>query len=340
MKESTGKKISIIIPVYKVEQYLKQCLNSVVNQTYKNLEIILVDDGSPDNCGAICDEYAQKDDRIFVIHKENGGLSAARNDGIRAATGEWLAFVDSDDWCELDYYEKLINAVDGYEADIFWAGGGFREFASSYKKIVTSKRNFYCTEKKDIDHLMAQCLKFGPPWDKLFRVQFLQENKLMFDTNDRANEDVWFNFVAHDLAKGVGGCTVIGYHWRMVQTSITQGYNPEKPQICYQLIKKCSQYMNGRIPNEELQNAILNRCITQLMITFKCTWFHPANKKEMAQINAEIKDVLSWPYYKQALQCRNNDELNLKQRIIKYALQRQWINLIRIGYKIKVLVKR
>lgn len=127
-------KISIIIPVYKVEPYLRQCLDSVVNQTYKNLEIILVDDGSPDNCGAICDEYAKKDERIRVIHKRNEGLPAARNEGIRAATGEWLAFVDSDDWCELDYYEKLIDAVKGHEADIFWAGGGLREYEHTCKK--------------------------------------------------------------------------------------------------------------------------------------------------------------------------------------------------------------
>ena len=339
MKESMGKKLSVIIPVYKVEPYLRQCLDSVVNQTYKNLEIILVDDGSPDNCGAICDEYAQKDERIRVIHKRNEGLPAARNEGIRAATGEWLAFVDSDDWCELDYYEKLINAVEGYEADIFWAGGGLRECEHTCKKIVTSKQSFYYTEKKDIDHLMAQCLKFGPPWDKLFRVRFLRENKLVFDINDRANEDVWFNFITHDLAKCVGGCTVIGYHWRMVRTSITQGYNSEKPRICYRLIEKCSQYMNDRTPNEEVHNAILHRCITQLMSTFKCTWFHPANSKETAQINAEIKDALSWPHYAQAVHCKNNNGLNLKRRIIKYALRWQWIGILRMGYKVKTLVR-
>lgn len=103
--------ISIIIPIYNVEKYIHRCVDSVINQTYQNLEIILVDDGSPDNCGKICDEYATKDTRIKVIHKENGGLSDARNYGIESATGEWLFFLDSDDWIYPQTIEKLYDAA-------------------------------------------------------------------------------------------------------------------------------------------------------------------------------------------------------------------------------------
>lgn len=101
--------VSIIIPVYNVEKYIKECLESVINQTYKNLEIILVDDGSPDNCGKICDEYSEKDSRIHVIHKANGGVSSARNAGIEASTGEWIYFCDPDDWIELDLIKKALG---------------------------------------------------------------------------------------------------------------------------------------------------------------------------------------------------------------------------------------
>jgi glycosyltransferase involved in cell wall biosynthesis len=114
--------ISVIIPVYKVEQYLPKCLDAVLNQTYRNLEIILVDDGSPDRCGEICDEYAKKDSRIRVIHKENGGLSDARNVGIDAAKGEYLAFADSDDWLEPDAYEQLLSAARRHHASLVCAG--------------------------------------------------------------------------------------------------------------------------------------------------------------------------------------------------------------------------
>ena len=153
-----GEKISVIIPVYKVEPYLRQCLDSVVGQTYNNLEIIIIDDGSPDNCGVICDEYAAKDDRIIVIHKENGGLSAARNDGLELATGEWVAFVDSDDWCELDYYEQLLRAKGDRMPDIFWAGGFTYEAGSRAEKRVDINKVFFSRV------LRGMCSTAGDSW--------------------------------------------------------------------------------------------------------------------------------------------------------------------------------
>lgn len=110
--------ISIIIPVYKVELYLEKCIESVISQTYNNLQIILVDDGSPDNCGKICDSYALKDKRIQVIHKENGGLSDARNVGISKAVGQYIGFVDSDDYIENTMFEDLYNLIEKYQADV------------------------------------------------------------------------------------------------------------------------------------------------------------------------------------------------------------------------------
>lgn len=110
--------ISVIIPVYKVEKYLEKCIESVLKQTYTNLQIILVDDGSPDKCGKICDEYAKKDSRIEVIHKANGGLSDARNVGISKVKGRYIGFVDSDDYIKEDMYEILLNLIKKYDADV------------------------------------------------------------------------------------------------------------------------------------------------------------------------------------------------------------------------------
>lgn len=114
--------ISIIVPVYKVEKYLKKCVDSILNQTFKDFELILVDDGSPDNCGKICDEYAHKDSRVKVIHKENGGLSSARNAGLDIAQGEYIGFVDSDDWIEPDMYEILYKLIKKYKTNISICG--------------------------------------------------------------------------------------------------------------------------------------------------------------------------------------------------------------------------
>ena len=110
--------ISVIVPVYNVEKYLGKCVDSILAQTYENLEIILVEDGTRDGCGAICDAYAAKDPRVRVIHKENGGLSSARNAGMDIARGEYFGFVDSDDWIEPETYETLLNLAEKYDADL------------------------------------------------------------------------------------------------------------------------------------------------------------------------------------------------------------------------------
>lgn len=114
--------ISVIVPVYNVEQYLDKCVESIVNQTYKNLEILLVDDGSPDGCPVMCDEWAKKDERIKVIHKENGGLSSARNTGLDNCTGRYVGFIDSDDWIDLKFFETLYNNLMEDDSDISVVG--------------------------------------------------------------------------------------------------------------------------------------------------------------------------------------------------------------------------
>ena len=125
--------ISIIVPIYDVEPYLRTCLDSILRQTYRNLEIILVDDGSPDACGAICDEYALRDKRIRVIHQTNGGVSAARNVGLAAATGDWIGWVDPDDWIEADMFEFLLcQAQKEKDIDVVICGG-YEEY--KYRKV-------------------------------------------------------------------------------------------------------------------------------------------------------------------------------------------------------------
>ena len=127
----TSPKISIIVPVYKVEKYLCRCLDSIVAQTFTDWECILIDDGSPDNSGKICDEYAEKDGRFRVIHQENAGVSAARNAGLDAARGEWIGFVDSDDWVESNMYEYLYNNALETKSDVVICG-----FVGQHKKRI------------------------------------------------------------------------------------------------------------------------------------------------------------------------------------------------------------
>lgn len=214
------EKISIIIPVYNAEPYLKKCLESVTRQTYKNLEIILVDDGSTDASGSICDEYAKKDKRCIVIHKTNGGLSAARNTGLEITTGDYIGFVDSDDWIALDMYEILLSLCKTYCCDI--AAGGIREVLKEqeteriFKEDIRlySQREylmkFFRVNSQEPDHYA---------WNKLYRREVLRNVRYPEKLID---EDVEGTFRALLNAKKIVGTNKTLYFYRYTPDSITK----------------------------------------------------------------------------------------------------------------------
>ena len=172
--------VSIIVPIYIVEKEIDRCIQSIINQTHKNIEIILVDDGSPDNCPALCDNYAQVDKRIRVIHKKNGGLSDARNAGLRIATGEYILYVDSDDYIELDACERLLASVDD---DIDFVVGVCKEIHQS--SIIYQKHsNIKPGKKYKAKDFVLESIKFNewyaPAWLNLYNREFLIKNNLYY----------------------------------------------------------------------------------------------------------------------------------------------------------------
>ncbi|MBQ9737111.1 MAG: glycosyltransferase [Clostridia bacterium] len=184
--------ISVIVPIYKVEEYLDKCLESILAQTYKNLEIILADDGSPDNCPKICDEYAAKDERIRVIHKENGGLSDARNAGLEIATGDYIAFVDSDDYILPDMYEKLYKAIEENKADMSICN--YVKVDESGKVISQNEKAFIKKGVLTPSEAMAILLEnqgggYIVAWNKLYKREIFKE--LRFEKG-RLHEDEFF----------------------------------------------------------------------------------------------------------------------------------------------------
>ncbi len=187
--------ISIIVPIYKVETYLPRCLDSIIAQTYKNLEIILVDDGSPDRCGEICDEYAQKDSRIKVIHQENGGVSVARNTGIRNVNGDYITFIDSDDTINDDYIQNLCRGFENKDTVLSMTGYKIISFADNCLLQDTNILNVK-EEKPCIDFISnlfnsVPCY-FGYCWGKLYKTKIIQENKLKYAEDIYYNEDRLF----------------------------------------------------------------------------------------------------------------------------------------------------
>lgn len=168
--------VSIIVPVYKVEQYLDRCVNSIVSQTYQNLEIILVDDGSPDSCGELCDLWANKDSRIHVIHKTNGGLSDARNAGAKIASGEYILFVDSDDWIAPEMVEKMTKAMEQNNADMVIC-----QFYSAYpdgrtERHYTNGKNLLLTAEETISLLLEDKVITNHAWRKMYKKKLLKSD--------------------------------------------------------------------------------------------------------------------------------------------------------------------
>ncbi|MCI7766514.1 MAG: glycosyltransferase [Oscillospiraceae bacterium] len=185
--------ISIIIPVFRVEKYLPRCIESVMAQTYKNIEIILVDDGSPDSSGRICDEYAAKDPRIRVIHKDNGGVSSARNAGLDIAEGKYICFVDSDDYIHENYARRLYSAVSEKNADI--ASCGFFRYADGV--MLKKQKHQYpdAVEYNSSQHfydLFCNDFRASVPWNKIYRSDIIRENKIKFPEDIRPGEDSLF----------------------------------------------------------------------------------------------------------------------------------------------------
>lgn len=327
------EKISVIIPVYNVEEYLRQCLDSVVNQTYQDLEIIIIDDGSPDNCGVICDEYATKDPRIKVIHKKNGGLCAARNDGIARATGDWISLIDSDDWCELDYYEQFMRAHkrildSGIDCnpDVMISKGRLVEYPQKQQPQIWHKEAFHYIDRKQIESLMANIQIYGLPWDKLYSAKFLRENHLHFDTTCKALEDFLFNFQVFDCAKDVIGCTFLGYHNRVVTiSSITGGYNPKKFEVTYHTVCVLNDYVRNHNIMGETASVIENVALIAVSHSLNCYYFHPENREPFSLIAKQIKEMKTKSLIHKAIYSKNNRYMSSRQIILKYAMRLPWV---------------
>lgn len=172
-------KISIIVPIYRVENYIGKCIDSIIRQTYNNLEIILVNDGSPDNCGKICDEYAKLDNRIKVIHKENGGLSDARNVGIEAASGKYIAFVDGDDYIHPQMYELMYNSIIENDADISVCRykSVKEEESEKYEQINNVEWVVLESDKDKFEYSLGPntIVCFTVAWNKLYKAEIFND---------------------------------------------------------------------------------------------------------------------------------------------------------------------
>lgn len=251
-----NSKISIIVPVYNVEHELSRCVDSILNQSYTNIEVILVDDGSTDRCPSICDAFVMKDRRVRVIHKPNGGLSSARNAGLREASGEWILYVDSDDYILNDSCERLIAVGAKYDCDIVSADA-IREFNGGREYMVHgSLADGKCYPSRDfIIKTVKPCEWYAPAWLNLYKRSFLIENNLFF-VEGLLHEDVEMQPRVFLAAKTVAYCAYPFYRYVDRASSIMNASKVDERVTAMEWI-----YSNWKSKFEAIEDGELARAL-------------------------------------------------------------------------------
>ena len=285
-------KISVIVPIYKIENYLPQCIDSLLNQSFLDFELILVDDGSPDNCPKICDDYAKLDSRIVVIHKENGGLLSARKTGLKAASGEYISYVDGDDWVDNYYLDTLYKLAEVNSADLV-VTGHFREFNGKIETIKPLSSGLY--NEDEIKSLIlpnaiynGKFCKHGMStyvWNKLFRKDVL--NKVLFDIPNAIvmGEDAAITYSYLAISKRLVISKIPLYYYRQRHDSIVKSVENPKTEyyrlglLMHLLKTKLSPVIDEKTLNQHIRYYLYSQILVRsgglIYNDIKKTFFNP-----------------------------------------------------------------
>lgn len=280
--------ITIVVPVYNVENYLDKCVESIVNQTYKNLEIILVDDGSTDSSGKKCDKWVEKDSRIKVIHKENGGLSDARNKGIDIATGKWIGFIDSDDYIDITMFEKLYNAC--VENNCKVSSCGFlREFEdASRNERWTTKEDMLLDRDGMMEYLYKAAVGWGA-WNKLYDISLFDDVRYPFG---KTREDEYTTYKIFDkIDKLYYICECLYFYYQRGDSITGVSFsikNLDSLEALEQAMEYHSEHGNKKYYDRALQEYIRDVC--EFALKNNCEGTEKQKIDEM--LKKDAKDVL------------------------------------------------
>lgn len=332
--------VSIIVPIYKVpEDYLKKSIESLLNQTYKNIEIILVDDGSPDKCGEICDYYGKLDRRVKVIHQENKGLCGARNSGVYESNGEWITFVDGDDWLEEEAIESLMKKIDStYDVLIFGTIKDYKNktFKYNYGKIIKFNKDYLNEECKVF---LKAVLNFessiGDATARLIRRKYLIENDIWHDEKIRQGvEAIDFNIKLFEKAKKVKIVDDYFYHYVFNTDSITNYFTEEKCYITLNGYKAIYKYL---IDNnlEEFLKMFYERLIHNIVSTAISGFFNPKYKIKYRIKVKKFDKYVSDDLLKNAINNVDFKNIEKKQRIILKLINYRMYYFVSILAKIR-----
>lgn len=275
-------KVSIIVPIYNVESYLGRCLDSLLSQSFREIEIIAVNDGSTDKSSEILKDYSERDNRIVSIEKENGGVSSARNTGLLQANGQYIGFVDPDDWIDKEMYEELYHSAIHEKADIVMCTY-IREFGTHSKEKKFNMPQKVCYKNEEVKHEIMRRLvgpineeianpelldAWGTVWSKLYRADMIKENNINFTDLDiiGTNEDSLFNIHTFYYANTFVFLNQPYYHyWRANETSVTAGYKPNLKDQWFNLYGMIEGFLNEKNMQSDFYLALNNRiCLNTL----------------------------------------------------------------------------
>ena len=251
---------SIIVPVYKVEDYLRECVESLLAQSYQNVEIILVDDGSPDNCPQICDEYAAKDQRVKVIHKTNGGLSDSRNAGIKAATGDYVAFVDSDDYWEGDHLSAIAAVLDNdksIDTVILNNRLYFDDTGKFFSKPILEDVGITENPGETLRNLIEKYRQGSSAWLRIVRRSLLVENEIYFEKGLLGEDSDWFVHLSLHVKKYFQYKPYVYIYRQNRKGSITATIKRKNITDQFHIIDKWSAKLDDKTLDPELKSALL-----------------------------------------------------------------------------------
>lgn len=321
--------ISIIVPVYNVEKYLRRCIDSIINQTYTKLEILLIDDGSKDQSLNICQEYEKQDARIRVFHKKNEGLGLTRNYGLARVTGEFVTFVDSDDYIVSDALEKLYQKAKETQADVVVANSFYKDVP---QKVYLPEKLYCGNEIKDI--LMVHMMGNAPDvldglsytaWGKLYRRSLFCDNGLVFPSERKMIwEDLVFNTDAFPACERIYVSHFPMYYYCFNEGSLTHTYKPNKLNMVMYLHK----YMTGKIKELNLpsdaQHRLDNNFIGHIRTCIKLEVYY-ASINGRKQAMSDIRDICNNKDVQMLVKEYSKSDFNNAQRIYNFFLENKLV---------------
>lgn len=332
--------VSIIVPVYNVpDKYLKTCIESLMNQTMQEIEIVIVDDGSKNNSGEICDMYSKKDSRIKVIHKKNGGLAAARNTGFEAATGEYITFVDGDDWIASNMCEEMYKVTINQDIQLVMCGI-MKDYGHSSVEYKFDLENMKVYREEECKELQAKLLIFNGniacAYAKLIDREFLLKNKIIHDQKlKQGAEGLEFNLRLFGKMSRAIFVNQPFYHYIFNDKSISASFDEKNNEYVLKCFQKIEVYIKNNVNREKLLPNFYNRLIYVILTTAITGYFNPENKDRYSIKVRKYKRYLSNPILIEALGKSNNIGLSLTRKITLFFIKIKWFLPVSIIARIR-----